>query len=56
MASDGAECLKLYAGQSYAMVITDILMPNKEGLETILELSGQPSDINIMGISGRGIG
>ena len=55
-ASDGVEGLKLCAGQPYAMVITDILMPNKEGLETILELSEQSPDTTIIAISGGGIG
>lgn len=55
-AFDGDEGLRLFAEQPYDIVITDILMPNKEGLETILELSEQFPDVKIIAISGGGIG
>jgi DNA-binding response OmpR family regulator len=56
VASDGEVGLRLFAEQPYDVVITDILMPNKEGLETILELSEQSLDVKIIAISGGGIG
>jgi DNA-binding response OmpR family regulator len=56
VASDGEEGMCLFAEQPYDVVITDILMPNKEGLETILELSQQSPDVKIIAITGGGIG
>jgi DNA-binding response OmpR family regulator len=56
VASDGDEGMRLFAKQPYDVVITDILMPNKEGLETILELSQQSPNVKIIAITGGGIG
>lgn len=55
-ASDGEKGLKLFKQSPSHVVITDILMPNKEGLETILELSECAPDAKIIAISGGGIG
>jgi DNA-binding response OmpR family regulator len=55
-ASDGEEGVQLFAAQPHDMVITDILMPNKEGLETILELIELSPEVKIIAISGGGIG
>ena len=40
-AADGSEALKLFAHPraKFDLVITDILMPNKDGIETIIELT-----------------
>ena len=56
VASDGDEGLRLFAENSYDVVITDMLMPNKEGLETILELTEHRSDAKIIAVTGGGIG
>ncbi len=53
-ASDGEEGMHLFAEQPCDVVITDILMPNKEGLETILELAQQSPTVKIIAISGGG--
>ncbi|MBW1751929.1 MAG: response regulator [Deltaproteobacteria bacterium] len=37
-AGNGAEALKLMQGAPIDIIITDILMPEKEGLETIMEV------------------
>lgn len=55
-ASDGDQGIKIFKLHQHDVVITDILMPQKEGLETILELTDQFPDIKIIAISGGGIG
>ena len=53
-ASDGEEGLQLFESDPTDLVITDILMPNKEGIETITELRARDSDVKILAISGGG--
>jgi DNA-binding response OmpR family regulator len=53
-ASDGKIGLQLLAESSVDLVITDLVMPEKEGLETILELRRQNSSAKIIAISGGG--
>ena len=53
-AEDGEIAFKLFRGESFDIVITDIVMPNVEGIELVnLLLEIQP-DIPIIGISGGG--
>src|SRR2546421_220445 len=54
LAADGAEGLKLQAECPAALVITDIFMPNKEGIETIYELREKYPHTIIIAISGGG--
>ena len=51
-ASNGVEGLKLYRSQPADLVITDLIMPEKEGVETILELRSQFPNARIIAISG----
>lgn len=51
-ASDGKEGMKLYRQNPTDLVITDILMPEKEGVETIIELKRDFPDVKIIAISG----
>jgi CheY-like chemotaxis protein len=51
-ASNGVEGLKLYRNQPADLVITDLIMPEKEGVETIMELRRQFPDARIIAISG----
>lgn len=51
-ARHGADGLSLIAGQPVDLVITDILMPVKEGIETILELRQNYPTLPIIATSG----
>ncbi len=54
VAKDGAEGLKQFREQQPAVVITDILMPEKEGIETIRTLRSEAPALRILAISGGG--
>lgn len=51
-AANGSEALKLWRESSGDLVITDIHMPEKDGLETILELRHLAPDVRILAMSG----
>ena len=51
-ASNGVEGLRLYRNQPTDLVITDLIMPEKEGVETIMELRSQFPNARIIAISG----
>lgn len=53
-ASDGKEGVKLYRKNPTDLIITDLIMPEKDGIETIQELKKDFPDINIIAISGGG--
>jgi len=53
-ARDGEEGLAQYREQRPDLVITDIIMPEKEGIETILELRRDGQDVKLIAISGGG--
>ena len=54
LAANGEEGLGLLESVSPALVITDLIMPEKEGLETIRELRKRRPDLPIIAISGGG--
>lgn len=51
-AVDGAEGLRRFAESTVDLVITDILMPEREGIETIIELRRRRPELPILAISG----
>ena len=53
-ASDGAKGLAICRDNPVDVIVTDILMPNKEGIETIFELRRDYPNIKIIAISGGG--
>jgi YesN/AraC family two-component response regulator len=53
-APDGIEGIRLYREKQPQLVITDIVMPKKEGLETILDLRREDPQVKIIAISGGG--
>ncbi|HBG60604.1 MAG: hypothetical protein A2Y03_00840 [Omnitrophica WOR_2 bacterium GWF2_38_59] len=55
-ASDGNEGILLGKKLNLDLVITDIIMPNKEGMETIIEFKKLLPNLPIIAISGGGRG
>ena len=53
-AEDGNEALKIAGVLAVDLVVLDMLMPNKDGLETIVELRKLQPDIRILAISSGG--
>lgn len=53
-ASNGNEALHTHREKQADLIITDIIMPDKEGLETILELKNEFPDTKIFAMSGGG--
>ncbi len=53
-AVNGAEGIKLYEQDRPDLIITDIIMPEKEGVETIIALRRADPDLPIIAISGGG--
>lgn len=52
LAVDGAEGLRQFQQQPFDLVIADIFMPNKEGLETVRELRQITAKIPIITMTG----
>ena len=53
-AADGREGLELQEGEPADVVVTDIFMPNQDGMETIHELRRKFPDTSIVVVSGGG--
>ncbi|HTJ79626.1 MAG TPA: response regulator [Rariglobus sp.] len=51
-ACDGKEGLTLFPGANSDLVITDIVMPEKEGLEVVMELRKRRPSVKIIVMSG----
>lgn len=54
VAQNGKVAISLYKNSPADLIITNILMPEKEGLETIQELHREDPGVKIIAISGGG--
>jgi DNA-binding response OmpR family regulator len=54
VARNGREALEQFRERRFDLVITDLIMPDKEGLETIAELRSFDTDVPIIAMSGGG--
>lgn len=52
-AGDGKEGIKLYRKTPTDLVITDVVMPEKDGVETLRELKRDFPDVKIIATSGN---
>ncbi len=53
-ASDGQIGIEMYSANRPDVVVTDIIMPNQEGIETIIKLKRMAPGIAIIAMSGGG--
>lgn len=56
VARDGNEAMERLAQDRLDLVLIDIIMPDKEGIETIIEIRKQSPDLPIIAMSGGGRG
>src|SRR5260370_37787243 len=54
VAADGASALRLVRAQPLHLIITDIFMPGKEGIETIMEIRRDFPAVKVVAVSGGG--
>jgi len=53
-AANGQEAVDLVSEQDFDLVVTDMLMPEKEGVQTILELRRLRPELKLVAMSGGG--
>jgi CheY-like chemotaxis protein len=54
VAHDGVEGLEQFNRLRPNAVVTDIIMPNREGVETLMAIKAQAPEVKILAISGGG--
>lgn len=54
IAENGRQAIELLGERRFDLVITDLIMPEKEGIETIAEIRRTNKDMPILAISGGG--
>jgi CheY-like chemotaxis protein len=55
-ANSGSKGIKLYRQAPFDLVITDLIMPEKDGLEVVMELHKDFPDVKIITLSGNAYG
>jgi DNA-binding NtrC family response regulator len=53
-AANGREATKLLAKETFTLVLTDLLMPEKDGLEVLMDMHKKHADLPIIAMSGGG--
>jgi len=53
-ALNGEDALKLYTSSTFDLIITDLVMPKKSGIDLIMEIKYKFPDSRIIAISGGG--
>jgi CheY-like chemotaxis protein len=53
-ASGGQEGVELFRADGADLVISDLIMPNQDGIETIIALREEQPDLKILAVSGAG--
>jgi DNA-binding NtrC family response regulator len=56
IAADGREGGKIFDEGTFDLLITDLIMPEMDGIELIMQIKKQKPDQNIIAMSGGGIG
>jgi CheY-like chemotaxis protein len=51
-ATDGAEAAKLFRSEMFNVIVTDLVMPNREGVETIITLRREFPHIGVIAMTG----
>ncbi len=54
-AADGAEGLKIFREKPADLILTDLIMPNKDGIGMIIELKKEFPGVKIIAMSGGGL-
>ena len=54
-APDGIEGIKAYRQNPADLILTDLIMPNKDGIGMIIELQKEFPDVKIIAMSGGGL-
>ena len=54
LAKDGLEAIRILDSGTFDLMVTDIVMPNQEGLESIMQARQKHPDLHLIAMSGGG--
>ena len=54
-APDGIEGIRIYRNNPVDLIISDLIMPNKDGIGMIIELKKEFPDVKVIAMSGGGL-